>query len=155
MASEPPSRSLRKADYLFGVARIDLNKLRFDDAIPNGHRESSKKIQVKLLNIFKLEGCQRMEQEHFVDALITQECLSDALVSHGKTIEAFKESCNLSYGSLHDVIWLKPTEPLRCLNGLHRIAAAKRFLNKNDRWWTVRLYEKQCKPMSRCSASNL
>ena len=145
MASELPLRSLRKEDHLFGVARIDLDKLHFDEAIPNGHREKSKKIQAKLLNVFELEGCQRTEQEHFVDALITRQCLSDALVAHGKTIETFRESCNLSHKTLRDVIWLKPIESLRCLNGLHRIAAAKRFLNKNDKWWTVRLYEKQCK----------
>lgn len=145
MALEPPSTSLRKADHLFGVARIDLNKLHFDNAIPNGHREKSTKIQAKLLNIFELEGCQRTEPEHFVDALITRECLSDALMAHNKTIETFRESCNLSHIYLRDVIWLKPIESLRCLNGLHRIAAANRFLDKNDRWWTVRLYEKQCK----------
>ncbi|CAN9092239.1 unnamed protein product [Alternaria alternata] len=29
---------------------------------------------------------------------------------------------------------------LQCLDGMHRIEAARRFLNENDKWWIVRLF---------------
>lgn len=143
--SDLSSISVRKAAYLLGIAKIDLDQLAFDIASPNGHRKESKKIQTKLINVFKLEGCRRLEQQHFIDALISRETLSAALQPHGKSIESFRGSYDASDGSLRDVLRLRLSGPLQCLSGLHRVAAAKRYLNKNDRWWTVRLYEKDRK----------
>lgn len=71
VASEPFPISARKADYFLGVARIDLDQLAFNVVSPNGHCNVSKRIQTKLINVFKLEGCWQIEPEHFIDALIT------------------------------------------------------------------------------------
>jgi hypothetical protein len=140
---EPPSISFRKLNHFFGIARIDLDRLTFGDAVSNERRIGSKKIQAKLLDVFELEGCQRMEQENFIDALISRESLIEALSYHGTTIESFKDTCSMPYGSLDSLLRLRPNQALQCLNGLQRVAVARRFLDKNDRWWTVRLYEKE------------
>jgi len=145
VASEPFPISARKAEHFLGVARIDLDQLAFDVVSPNGHRNVSKKIQTKLINVFRLEGCRRMEHEHFIDALITRDMLGAALRCYGISIQSFQNSYTLSNGSLQHVLRLRLSGPLQCLSGLHRVAAAKCYLNKNDRWWIVRLYEKDCK----------
>lgn len=144
MASEPFPISARKANHFLGVARIDLDQLAFDVVSPNGHRNVSERIQTKLINVFKLEGCRRMEPENFIDALITRDTLSAALGSHQMSVQSFQDSYTSSNGSLRDVLRLRLPEPLQCLSGLHRVAAARCCLNKNDRWWIVRLYEKDC-----------
>jgi hypothetical protein len=39
------------------------------------------------------------------------------------------------------LLTLNLRRPIRCLNGLHRIQAAKDYLDRNDQWWVVRLYD--------------
>lgn len=141
MASQEPSHSVKKSKRLLGVAKISLEKLDFQNALRHEHREESKKALKRLVNIFELEGCRRFEEEHFIDALISKTNFEISLHKAGLT----ESSSRLKWQSVHDkdgcIAELDPPGPVHCLNGLHRLGAAQEYLDNNDRWWVVRLYD--------------
>ncbi|KAJ6201926.1 hypothetical protein J3E72DRAFT_180998 [Bipolaris maydis] len=135
------SLSAKKAKSFLGRAQIDLRRLQFGVALRNEHREESKKAQNRLLKVFEFEGCRRLDPENFVDALISRECFDTALFRKGITLEAFKESCSTVDDCVQTPIKLDLNTSIQCLNGLQRIRAAEAFLDNNDKWWIVNLYE--------------
>ena len=125
-----------------GSAKIHLKHFDFfeDSEIPAALKLDDKNVG-RLMQIFKLEGCKRLEPEHHIPALIEETVLEQSLVQSG-----------LQLGSLRDippVLELPDNYRLVCLHGKHRIAAANRFLLPGNKWWTVDLYLKSLWKMER------
>ncbi|KAF2105294.1 hypothetical protein BDV96DRAFT_592750 [Lophiotrema nucula] len=81
-------------------------------------------------------GCLRLQEGNFINAFVDDACLDDAAARS-------QVSRNKLFG-LREGQELPLLHPLsvECLSGLHRIEAAKEFLDENDQWWTVRLFSK-------------
>jgi hypothetical protein len=118
-----------------GVARVPLHTLDFNHPLALGkHREASEQNIQRLERIFERNGCLRLQEENVINAVVHDEGLSSLLLSHALTAE-----------QLRRVTWARDAPVLnlgnlKCLSGLHRIEAAKRHLDENDKWWIVRLF---------------
>jgi hypothetical protein len=124
-----------KKSHFRGSALIDLKHLVFEsDQVP-GTRALDHKNVARLVQIFELEGCHRLEPEHHVPAIISEKILSDAL-----------QRSQVSQAALlkHDQpprLRFDDTVRLTCLHGKHRLAAADEFLLPGDKLWVVDLYK--------------
>ncbi|KAF2259650.1 hypothetical protein CC78DRAFT_410437, partial [Lojkania enalia] len=126
-----------------GIARLELDDLDFGFALrQKEHREKSKRAQAHLLDVFALGGCRREEEENFIDAIVETSVFESAVESAGLCKETFKAITSEAKLRPSELPKLRISRPVDCLNGLHRVAAAKNFLDRNDRWWIVRLYSK-------------
>ncbi len=113
-----------------GLARVKLSALKFDQ---QGHRELSANIVARLHKIFAIEGCLRLDNENFISAVITSDALRNAIAESNLESQSL---CQQDDGSI-PFLGLASVD---CLHGLHRVAAARGYLDENDQWWTVRLY---------------
>ena len=126
-------RFQEKPLYFRGSAKIHLKNLQFEiEDIPGGRTLDPKNV-ARLIRIFNLEGCLRLDMEHHIPAIINEDVLRRGIArSDIRRSEMFKcqspPFLNLN------------TSALRCLHGRHRITAAKEFLLPGDKWWTVDLY---------------
>lgn len=131
-----------KAKYFYGLARIELRHLDFRNALRQNHREETSKAISRLLRVFNLEGCRRYEEENFLDVMINPEVLDNGLQQAGLSRETLRSATveHMSHPAKIPRLNLTSGALVDCLTGLHRIAAAKEYLDRNDRWWIVRLY---------------
>lgn len=111
-----------------GFARIRLSTLSFDK-----HRFLSSKNVKRLQKIYGVEGCQRLDDRNFVDVLVTKERLNQTLLAQPSAIQQLPPE-NWNTCPIIDI------DSLSCLTGLHRIEAAKRYLDANEQWWVARIY---------------
>lgn len=108
-----------------GIARISLDKLSFDDVLAGSkHRAISTRNVARLREIFAIEGCKRIDEPNYISAFATSEILASGLLHTDET---------------RNVPYIQVSEPLKCLNGLHRVRAAQEYLDVNDQWWTVKV----------------
>jgi hypothetical protein len=116
-----------------GRVKINLKNLEFKQNPTLCRRETIPAKLERLINIFSLEGCRRLEPLYYIPAIIDEEVLQNALLNSNLQPE--------------DI--LKPGEPftlnlglekIEYLRGLHRIEAARQFLDAFDEWWIVNLY---------------
>jgi hypothetical protein len=118
-----------------GLARVPLRALRFGHrTVLDKHRNISHENVVRLERIYEQVGCSRLQEENVVNAIIEDDDLVAALSLH-----------HMSLDDMRSLQWPQdaPTldlENVQCLSGMHRIEAARRFLNENDKWWIVRLF---------------
>ena len=115
-----------------GFARVRLSALKFDNISSCGHRQVSERNVSRLVNIFRTEGCQRGDEQHAVKAIIDERALEAAHTNgrsplHARPPKDWNTVPELEIASLD------------CLNGFHRILAAKRFLSGRDQWWIARV----------------
>jgi hypothetical protein len=129
-----------KASHFLGIARISLDDLDFSDALNETHRDKSLTATSRLLNVFKLDGCRRWEEENFIDAVIDAETFRFALQTCNMSPSVFKSKALEFICNPDQIIALTLHRPISCLNGLHRKCAAEMYLDRNDRWWIVRLH---------------
>ena len=118
-----------------GRAKVAISNLRFEDAYVHGTRPLDSSNIDRLEKIFELEGCLRLDPDHYVPAIINRDTFEKALRNSGLQ---------------HDLLNTSPDEPkwlnldpqsyLTCLHGRHRLAAARRFLDPSERWWVVDIY---------------
>ncbi|KYG41239.1 hypothetical protein M433DRAFT_76237 [Acidomyces richmondensis BFW] len=111
-----------------GFAKLNLAAFDFARASAVGHRDVDNRNVARLVNIFQLEGCKREESDNIVDALI------DASEQRIDLPQYLPNDCK-------DI----PTisfNTVQCLNGLHRLLAARQHLDANDQWWIARLFSK-------------
>jgi hypothetical protein len=123
-----------KARCFRGVVRLKLEALNFDHPlVKRKHRKISKKNTRRLERIFGQVGCLRTQEENYINAIVDDASLDDAL--------ALSETSRDDLLSAHEGQRL-PLLALGvdCLSGLHRVEAAKTFLDDNDQWWAVRLF---------------
>lgn len=113
---------------LCGTFRVPLCKLKHEGPDVNPRQLDQKNVK-RLLNIFELEGCLRMEPENYIPALIPQSLLSVIPKVAGGLQDWAVEP------SMFD-----PPKPLHCLHGIHRLEAARQHLSLSGKWWVVNLY---------------
>ena len=130
-ASEQDRITKEVGSYL-GTARIDLDTLHFSGS---ASRRLRPKNVAQLVKIFKTQGCLRCHPDHHIKAKISRQRLDEALRLADQTA-----ADRLLSATEHPELVLAPGT-LVCLFGLHRIEAAKQYLEYPSRWWTVRLYE--------------
>ena len=128
-------RFVEKQSKFYGSAKIHLNHLVF---YPFGSQLSTEltlnpKNLERLTQIFKLEGCLRLDLEH-VPAIISNEILANSLRHSRVNFEDLRRR-----GS-PPTLEFPEGFTLQCLHGKHRIAAAKNILLPGNKWWTVDLY---------------
>ena len=118
-----------------GIVKVPLNTLDFDHpSVLGTRREISEQNVQRLERIFERTGCLRLQEENVINAIVIDEELYSLLSSGTTTAE-----------QLRQIAWARDAPALnlgdlRCLSGLHRIEAAKRYLDENDKWWPVRLF---------------
>lgn len=118
-----------------GIARVSLHGLRFGHRIVlDKHRGLSHKNVIRLEGIYRQVGCLRLQEENVINAVIDDDDLVVALSLHGMSLDDMR---NLQWPQDAPALHL---ENVQCLSGMHRIEAARRFLNGNDKWWIVRLF---------------
>lgn len=135
------------SSYL-GTACVDLDALLFPQS---AFRRLRPKNVARLVRIFKTQGCLRSHPDHHIKATISRERLNEALRYSDQTA-ADRLLSTTDYPEL----WLAPGT-LACLFGLHRIEAAKQYLEYPSRWWTVKLYEEgqSCTAAGRLDLTNI
>ncbi|THC88352.1 hypothetical protein EYZ11_012198 [Aspergillus tanneri] len=120
-------------EYFRGHAKIGLEHLEFETPL-YGSRVFDPKNVNRLVRVFELEQCLRLEPAHHIAAIIDEEALQQAVTLSDVTQEQLTDASNLPW------LFLPEGYRLSCLYGKHRIAAAKKFLLPGDRWWPVTLY---------------
>lgn len=116
-----------------GLARVDLAALNFQHASSKEHRDVLEQHVTRLVNIFRTEGCKRTEASRFVKARVDERQLDEALAS---------QNLDLPQRPPQDwtVVPILELPRLDCLNGWHRVVAARQWLDQNDQWWIAELY---------------
>jgi hypothetical protein len=122
---------------MLGLARVPLSCLTFPDEIAEGRRDESEENIQRLLRIYRLEGCDRAEERHFIKGYTT-EAVAEELAK-----EKPKDFTNENDAPIPLI-----TVPVSCAEGLHRIKAAELFLEGGDKWWVVKLHNEQGKALS-------
>ncbi|KAI9769847.1 MAG: hypothetical protein M1840_003841 [Geoglossum simile] len=116
-----------------GTARIGLEVLHFRQ---DQHRRLDRKNVEFLKGCFRKYGCRPLEVGNCIRARIDRESLDDALRESGLTARDLLSNQTEGYPEL-----VFPSgQQLECLNGQHRIQAAREFLSPKDKWWAVELY---------------
>lgn len=124
-----------KSSGFRGSARIHLKHLQFKepkDLSLSLHLDP--KNVARLVKIFELEGCLRIEEEHRIPATINETVLQMVLSSSSLT------NAELLTTGVPPELQLPQYTRLNCLHGRHRIAAAQQILLPGNKWWTVDLY---------------
>jgi hypothetical protein len=132
-----PSATLAKdrLECYRGIARVSLVSLSFEHSlVKQKHRDTSQQNVLHLVEVFERNGCLRLQEEHIIDAVVRDEDLQEALSRQGISVEDFRK-----------LQWPQNAPRLdnlnvQCLSGMHRVEAARRFLDDNDQWWIVRLF---------------
>ena len=81
------------------------------------------------MEVFKLAGCQRLEEGNHIPVLVDRLKLENLGLQ-----ESDKQGTPRYIVPNFDVVYL---------HGRHRVEAAKQFLHPDDRWWVVDVYD-QC-----------
>lgn len=124
---------MRRSDFFLGYGRVRLEDFRSDPSHSSGaHRSVNLKHAARLVDLFKAVGCDNVSEENAVLGIVDRVGLADALVAGG--IPELPRAIGSSQTPLlHRV-------SVVCLQGLHRIEAARTMLDPADAWWTVKLY---------------
>ena len=117
-----------------GTARIRFTHLNFSDLCP---RKPNKSITARIREAFSNSGCLRLEPKHRIPALINQDILDAAI--EASSIESLAALLG-NQTKQPPELTLPDHVRVECLQGLHRVEAAKEFLPRRDWWWTVDLY---------------
>lgn len=110
-----------------GFVRVNLDDLSF---VHDSHRGLDERNVTRICKIFELEGCQRLDEHHFVDVVLDQD---QVLGEHHVTERPIPQWQTLP---------LVACGKLNCLTGRHRVQAAKVHLPPNERWWIARVFSK-------------
>ena len=69
-----------------GLARVNLDALNFEHASFGEHREPSAKNVARLVHVFRVEGCKRLDEGNFVKAQVNRQDLDAAVASEHVTL---------------------------------------------------------------------
>ena len=132
MTTSSETENFREKRRVFlGSVKYSLKHL-VEDTTANPRQTDQKNIK-RLLNIYRLEGCLRLELENHVPAVVSHDQYQRIVATLPK-----------GELQLRDLYEEPPqanlAEDLVCLHGKHRLQAARRFLGLGDKWWIVDLY---------------
>lgn len=135
MKTDEQIRFAKKQSCFRDSAKIHFKHLKCE----NVAKEEQKlflnpKNVVRLVQIYKLEGCLRLDIEHHVPTIVKKTELQKNLsISNVDGGDLFKRKTPSKLKFSNDVI-------LICLHDRHRLEAIKKFLLFGDRWWIMNLY---------------
>jgi hypothetical protein len=112
-----------------GTASVNLEVLHFAC-------EKDEANIARLKNFFRKNGCDRLDIQNHLPAVIDQEQLDAAIRLSETSAEALMGHPRDEYTELS----FPPDFRLECLHGLHRVQAAAEFLPLGDKRWIVDLY---------------
>ena len=124
-----------KKSHFRGSALINLKHLTFENDQVPGTRPLDQRNVARLIQIFELEGCRRLEPEHHVPAVISEKTFRDALKRSKVSEEVLLQHDKPPQLRFDDAV------RLTCLHGKHRLTAADEFLLPGDKLWVVDLYK--------------
>jgi len=132
-----------ESEHFLGIARIDFAALNFHHpAFRAEHRTLSTPNVARIRKVYELEGCSRTEEENFISALVERVDFERAASSLDRTVRAQLHRRPVP-DAVPDAIPFLDLSSVDCLCGLHRVGAAREYLDENDRWWTVKLFSKR------------
>ena len=127
---------LEKQSHFRGRAKILLRDIQFEKENVEGGRAGDAGNVETLIQVYKLEGCLRLEYENSIPALVNEDVLA-RWVQHSGVSNAEL----LDFRSAPP--FLRIDEPLVALDGKDQVEAARRFLDPFDQWWVVDLYSSE------------
>ena len=125
---------LHQRQAFYGSIKCPIRRLRYESITVDPRQLDPKNVD-RLLGVFKLEGCRRLEPQSHIPALISRAALHSLL----ERIPGGQSSLS-PRGKEKTPIQVEPRDYLTCLQGRHRIEAAKKYLHPDDKWWVVDLY---------------
>ncbi|KAK5094390.1 hypothetical protein LTS08_008609 [Lithohypha guttulata] len=128
-----------KREYFQGCAKIPLRDLDFTHSSARDLNEANIK---RLLTSFELTGCQRIDAQHHVPAVLDLRLLRAALREAGASADDLQSDDPTRW----PVLTLAAGVHIECLHGQHRIVAARKYLSNSDQWWVVDLYSSALTP---------
>jgi hypothetical protein len=118
-----------------GIARLPLHALKYEHKIvQEKHRKISHENVIRLEKKYEQVGCERLQEENVINAIVKDGDLIAALSTHGMSLDEMR---HLRWPQDAPALQI---EDVQCLSGIHRIEAARHFLDENDKWWIVRLF---------------
>lgn len=135
MASNEEARFIEQQTHFAGCAKVQFKHLTFDlnESQPTSLTIDAKNVE-RLIQIFKLEGCLRLDLAHHIPAIINAQTLRESLY------RSQVPDSGLAARQNPPALFFSDNIHLLCLHGRHRIAAAKEILLPGNTWWTVDLY---------------
>ena len=114
--AQPSITNIENVNLHFqGFARVRLASLKFSYALAAEHRPVSEQNVARLHRIFRVEGCKRIDEKHFVTALVRREQLDGIVPGRGRCLR------NVPPANWSDVPLLD-VESIECLNGIHEMS---------------------------------
>ena len=107
-----------------GHARVKLDDIDFHSG-----RDLDRQNVKRLVGIFQLQGCERESTANAISVLV-----------EGGTIPPLDPPSSAMHSLIPDGLPYLSTKVL-CLQGKHRICAAREFLHDTDRWWTTKVFD--------------
>ncbi len=127
--------SREKGSAYCGSVKVPLHSLKHEEPEQSSRQLDMKNVN-RLINIFKLEGCQRLEADNYVPTLVSKEAFARLLCLVGGEGAKLKRWDEI-------LILFEPLIPLTFLHGRHRIEAGRRFLRQSEQWWVVDLFAEE------------
>lgn len=127
--------SQEKGSAYRGSVKVPLHSLKHEEPEHSPRQLDIKNVS-RLINIFKLEGCHRLEADNHVPAFVSKEAFARLL-----SLVGGKEAKLRRWDEL--LILFEPSSPLTFLHGRHRIEAGRRFLRQSEQWWVVDLFAEE------------
>ncbi|KAJ5602076.1 hypothetical protein N7510_011610, partial [Penicillium lagena] len=121
------------AASLGSVKVRELNRLIFEDIDVRGSRALNQSHVKNIIHRFNHEGCRRLDPLTWIPCEVSKSVLQSLLQV---------DSINLYIDRPTDLRLPEGSE-LLCLQGQHRIAAAVEWLEPNDIWWNLILYDSE------------
>lgn len=116
-----------KVEKYRGTFKIWLQHLLAEDEGINPRQTDPKNV-ARLLKIYQIDGCHRLDPQHYVPVVIEDERTYLTQSSSGSSSES------------PPFLQIDDDRKLKYLHGHHRLQAAKLFLSPADAWWTANLY---------------
>ncbi len=114
-----------KARTYRGSFKVPLDQISLEGTSHDTRQHDPKNAR-RLLESFALEGCNKLQPENYISVLVNGADLPSQNL-HSNTY--FEEPPAFAF-KRHVI----------CLDGHHRIQAAREYLAREDRWWVANVY---------------
>jgi hypothetical protein len=118
----------------YGIARVALDRIRFDETAPDARTVDPDAV-TRLLLKFTDGRCDRLAPDHYMSATVSEEVLTRAL-NRGNISRASLQSPEPCF------LRLEGDEQVTGIRGIHRHKAAQQYFS-DDKWWVVKLYNER------------